>query len=333
MKICPRCQKTYTDDNLNFCLEDGSALSAAPAQPMMPDTIIMNEPRVTQPPQPTPSQPGWQPQQQQQQQQQYAMQPPKKSSKTWLWVVGILGVLLLLCGGGLVGLLFWVGSQAENFATLANSTIERSLMTPTPSGTRSSTTTSTSGRDELTTVDLNMFVQKFSVYGTTEMNGDELTMGSISKDYYYVLVAPDKDSDDEPVDKYKTDDADVRVTVRNFANADSRFGYGLVFHSNPQPLQQGYAFLIDTKRKKYRIVHHEPQKETAVKNWTASPAIKGGTEENTLEVHDLPDKIELYINGTMVTSIQNIYGYSGGVVGLYSGDGVKVVFKDLEIRR
>ena len=29
MKICPRCQKTYTDDNLNFCLDDGVVLQQA----------------------------------------------------------------------------------------------------------------------------------------------------------------------------------------------------------------------------------------------------------------------------------------------------------------
>ncbi|MEQ1923696.1 MAG: hypothetical protein ABL952_14410, partial [Pyrinomonadaceae bacterium] len=33
MKICPRCQKTYSDDNLNFCLEDGSVLTQAAAEP------------------------------------------------------------------------------------------------------------------------------------------------------------------------------------------------------------------------------------------------------------------------------------------------------------
>lgn len=329
MKICPRCQKTYSDDNLNFCLDDGSVLSAAPAGQMPPETLVMNEPPITQQQAPAGTSqagahPGWQPQQQQ-----YSMQPPKKSSKTWLWVVGILGILLLLCGGG--GVVGFFLLRNINTTTASNS-IDGPTKAPTK--TNNSTTTSTdSDRGAVTQVDLNMFVQPYSVYGTTEMNGDELTMGSISKNYYYVLVAPDRDSDDEPVEKYKSDDTNIKVTVRNFTNADSRFGYGLVFHSDPQPLQKGYAFLIDTKRKRYRIVHHEPSKETAVKNWTASTAINGGTEENTLEVHDLPDKIELFINGTMVTSIQNIYGYSGGVVGLYSGDGVKIVFKDLEIRK
>jgi len=60
MKICPRCQKTYTDDNLNFCLEDGTVLTTASAA-SMPDTLLMSEPRPTQPQQPMQSQPGSQP--------------------------------------------------------------------------------------------------------------------------------------------------------------------------------------------------------------------------------------------------------------------------------
>jgi hypothetical protein len=144
------------------------------------------------------------------------------------------------------------------------------------------------------------------------------------KGFYYVLVAPEE---------YQTEKADTRVTLRNVDNMAGTLGYGLIFHSNPTPLQQDYAFLIDTKRKKYRVVHHEPQNEKSVVTWTASPAIKEGSEENVLEARDLNDKIELYINGTMVTSIKNVYGYSGGVPGLYSGDGVKVAFKNLEIRK
>jgi len=328
MKICPRCQKKYSDDNLNFCLEDGSVLTVASAGQILPETLVMNEPRITQPqpPQSTTSgpPPNWQPQQ-------YSMQPPKKSSKTWLWVVGILGVLVLLCGGGFVGFVFWAASQADKNANSVFN-IDK-YVTPTPNTNKTPATTSPSGRDDVTTVDLNMFVKEFSAYGTTEMNGEELTMGSIQKRFYYVVVAPDKDDEDNPVDKYKTDDADIRVTVRNINDAASSLGYGLIFHSNPDPLQQDYAFLIDTKRKKYQVVRHAPQKETVVKSWTASTAIKPGAEENVLEVRDQSDKIELYINGTMVTSIQNTHGYSGGVVGLYSGDGVKILFKDLEIRR
>ncbi|MBK8304301.1 MAG: hypothetical protein IPK98_13175 [Chloracidobacterium sp.] len=55
MKICPRCQKTYSDDNLNFCLEDGSVLTQAAAEP--PPTMI-NQAMPTQQQQTMPSQPS-----------------------------------------------------------------------------------------------------------------------------------------------------------------------------------------------------------------------------------------------------------------------------------
>ncbi len=54
MKQCPRCSKTYTDENLNFCLEDGELLVQMAPQPGAyrddpPPTVIMNEARVTNP--------------------------------------------------------------------------------------------------------------------------------------------------------------------------------------------------------------------------------------------------------------------------------------------
>ena len=54
MKQCPRCNKTYTDENLNFCLEDGELLFQMAPQPGAyrddpPPTMIMNEARVTNP--------------------------------------------------------------------------------------------------------------------------------------------------------------------------------------------------------------------------------------------------------------------------------------------
>lgn len=173
-------------------------------------------------------------------------------------------------------------------------------------------------------VDLSDWVKEFSAFGNTEFTDGEFVMSAKKKGFYYVLVAPDQ---------YTTDDADTRITLRNVDSASSSLGYGLIFHSNPTPLQQDYAFLIDTKRKKYRVVRHEPQDGKTVINWTASPAINEGSEENVLEARDGDDKIDLYINGVMVTSIKNVYGYSGGVPGLYSGDGVKIAFKNLEIRK
>ncbi len=321
MKICPRCQKTYADDNLNFCLEDGSVLTQAPPE-ALPQTVMMSEPRMTQPQQSMPSQPGSQPAWSVPPQQ-YSMQPPAKSSKTWIWVVGIFGIMVLVCGGGLIAFFAWAASQVNSGTpnTMPNG---NKITLPTPIGNRPSNSSSNSSRTSLTTVDLASMVHGSSDYGNTEYTGGEYLMSSKKKGYYYVVATPAE---------HKTEMADTRVTVRNVNNENSRLGYGLVFHSNPTPLQQDYAFLIDTQKKKYSVVHHEPQKETPVVNWTSSDSIKGGSAENTLEVRDGPDKFELYINGTMVTSVKNIYGYKGGVAGLYSGDGVKIGFKNFEIRK
>jgi hypothetical protein len=53
MKRCPTCQRTYTDDTLSYCLEDGSTLfSNTAASDNLAATLIIPEPRVTAPVQP-----------------------------------------------------------------------------------------------------------------------------------------------------------------------------------------------------------------------------------------------------------------------------------------
>src|SRR5258708_19151211 len=56
MKRCPRCSQTYTDDELNFCLNDGEFLTNLDANPApthfvddSPPTIAMDPTRVTNP--------------------------------------------------------------------------------------------------------------------------------------------------------------------------------------------------------------------------------------------------------------------------------------------
>lgn len=65
MKRCPSCQRTYTDDSLKFCLEDGSTLLSESSDATdLPATVIMPDPRITsparaetaRPPQQTPAQ-------------------------------------------------------------------------------------------------------------------------------------------------------------------------------------------------------------------------------------------------------------------------------------
>ena len=47
MKICPNCDQTYTDESLNFCLNDGSTLKEMDNDP--PPTVFMESPRKTNP--------------------------------------------------------------------------------------------------------------------------------------------------------------------------------------------------------------------------------------------------------------------------------------------
>lgn len=322
MKVCPRCQKTYQDDNLNFCLEDGSVLTQATGQ-QMPQTVLVNETRATAQPQQPQSQPGAQGAWNVPPQQQYSMQPQKKSSKTWLWVLLILGALVLICGGGFVGMLAYIGSQVDNNSNFANAFSNKGTSNKSTTASNNPTT-SASDRSALTTIDLSEWIPDSALFAAVEFTDGELFVKNHEKSFYYVLAG---------TEEQKSVDSDTRITVRNVENIETNLGYGVVFHSNPTPLQQGYAFVIDAKRKRYRVVRHSPKNETAVINWSRSDSIREGTASNTLEVRDGSATVDLYINGTKVNSIKNNHGYPNGVVGIYASNALKVAFKDFEVRR
>lgn len=46
MKRCPKCNSTYTDESLSYCLADGSQLVEAGAEPM---TVVIPDDRISQP--------------------------------------------------------------------------------------------------------------------------------------------------------------------------------------------------------------------------------------------------------------------------------------------
>ncbi len=329
MKICPKCQKTYNDENLNFCLDDGSVLSQSSPPPQadkLPETVMMSAPRTTSPNQPVnnpTSPPTWGHQQQQPQQQsqpawgatpnyqtpQYA-QP---QSKTWIWVLGILAAVVVVCGGGGIGLIALVASM-DTMAdpNRANKTVVNGddRKTPVPD------------KNKFEKIDLSGWTKTNPIYATSEYKNGEFILGTKNKNFYYVVVA---------TEKYQTDDSITRLTVRNVEEKPTRFGYGLIFHSNPTPLTQDYGFLIDADKQRYRVVKHSPGKETDIIKWTKSTVIKSGTQKNVLEVRDSGGEITFYINGQKIDSIKNTDGYKGGVPGVYTGDAVPVGFSDFEV--
>lgn len=312
MKICPTCQKTYSDDGLNFCLDDGATLIHSNAVDAAPPTVLLNQTRTNNSIDQIGSQSGWNAPNQ------FSMQPPPpaaKNSKTWLWVIGILGGLVLLCGGGLTGFVFWAANQDNdnrNFNTGFNSNRLSNISTPT-------------NKTSVDKIDLSRWteIDKTGVGNTSYENG-EFIMSSKESRYYYVLVSRNT---------YQTENATTRVTVRNVEEKNTSLGIGLIVHSNPTPLVQDYAFLIDSENKKYRVVRHTPQTEIVITKWTYSAAIKDGSQPNVLEVRDKNKKMSFYINNQLITTLDNTDGYAGGVPGIYSGNSVPAAFSNFEIEK
>ncbi len=110
MKICPKCDQTFNDDTLGFCLLDGTALVSTESQP----TIVIDRPGV----------PGAQ------------TSPPKKSN-TALWVGLIIVVLLFGIAAVGFGLIYFLGGKGDtanaNRANNVNATPSpKSSATPKP---------------------------------------------------------------------------------------------------------------------------------------------------------------------------------------------------------
>lgn len=116
MKQCPRCNKTYSDDSLNFCLDDGELLMAVSSRGYAddaPPTVLLDQSRVTNPTNwPNAPQAGpvgqWQPQGVQNQP--FGAGLTRKRDQTLptiALVLGILSLILVCCFSG-----FWLGLPA-----------------------------------------------------------------------------------------------------------------------------------------------------------------------------------------------------------------------------
>src|SRR5881392_951269 len=120
MKRCPQCNRTYDDDALSFCLDDGSPLvsTAAPSSFDASATVQYPQSRDTSIPPPTIAYPGqsappppqspapppaWSP-----------MPPPAPQKRSvWPWLLGI-GAVLVFVVIGLVILIFAIAKITTN---------------------------------------------------------------------------------------------------------------------------------------------------------------------------------------------------------------------------
>ena len=92
MKRCPTCQKTYTDANLSYCIDDGTPLVTDTADD---DTTVVSPQQSSAIPSPDP-----------QDSNSVAYRPPSAyvqptapKRRVWPWVVGLLSLLILVVVG------------------------------------------------------------------------------------------------------------------------------------------------------------------------------------------------------------------------------------------
>lgn len=131
MKQCPRCNKTYGDDTLNFCLDDGELLTMQQPSPggyiEEPPTMVLDGARVTDPinnwgQQPQVAQPLAQWQQQRPVAQQFGdyavTRRPDQTLATVAMILGIISIAVSCCYGGI-----WLGIPAAIVGFIALSKV------------------------------------------------------------------------------------------------------------------------------------------------------------------------------------------------------------------
>jgi hypothetical protein len=115
MKRCPTCQKTYTDQNLSYCIEDGTPLVPIAEDD---DTTVVSRKA------PTPANDqDWNA---------VAYRPPSayippqaKRRRAWPWVVGILALLVLAVVGLAITAVLYAPSLVRRTANSNQNGIER----------------------------------------------------------------------------------------------------------------------------------------------------------------------------------------------------------------
>lgn len=341
MKKCLTCQRTYTDESLNFCLDDGTTLQNMYADEP-PATVFMPPSRDTNPqagqqfsgttgfgsPYGTPSQFGSTPN--------YQATPAKKGN--WLlWVLGGGAILVVLGIVGIVGLIALVAMNTDdndnknkNISVNISKNANIKSNTNLSLGNTNTNTSTTSGSVKLKD-SFSAWWTGTADFGTATYTGGEYQLRGNLDRYFVIFRGKGNDVSSD----YYTKNVTAKVSVRVASGSAPKYGQGLVVHSDPaEPLKRDYAFLIytDSKYPQYKIVQHQNSDEKTLVKWTSSSAIKTGSATNELEVRIEGKTLSFYINGEYVNKITDTAGYEDGIVGLYTSDNSTVAFSNLELQ-
>ncbi len=329
MKRCPRCNQTFADDSLNFCLNDGTGLVG---HAEAPPTVFVPNAVPTAPNQQTYQTPNYS-QQQLGSTPQFQRQPvqPRRSSGC-LWAIIIVGGLLFL--GFIVAVigLAYLGSTIDD-NTNKNGKTSRNLSNSSgifddDNKNKAKDSGTDDSEEARVTDDFSGWWTGSDENGTASLTNGEYTVANKKAGNYYIEMSPPRDFNS----KYSTKDSIIRVNVKSDSGRKPSLGYGVIVHSNMLlPTFQGYAFIIRSADQSYRVTKHVLRQESIVTSWKKFSGIKTGSESNELEIRTKGDKIDFYINGQLATSTKDTEKFGDGVIGLYTSDAVPVTFSDLRI--
>ena len=265
------------------------------------------------------------------------MQPQKRS--VWPWLLGIGAVLFFIVVG--VGVLIFAVARVTNtnnsnrVANNSNNSNNANWRSANRNQNTNTDNENTNENDNTRSTMAN-FTDDFSTQkwgtgtwddGRAWYSDEEYHMHAISGRFIEMYAPETKE--------YYTRDATVRVGLRSIDGNPPDTGYGLVVHGEKKDGKlEDYGFLIyNGPEPKYKIILHKAGNETNIVSWTSSSAIRSGTSPNQIEVRIRDLKLELYINGQLITSITDSANYKTGRVGFYTSDVGEVAFDDLEISR
>lgn len=349
MKRCPSCNRTYTDLSLNFCLEDGTPLTAE-APPLDPNATIRYpsardtaEPPPTeiyrpqtQPVTPRPSPPP--PPPPQQFARPLSAPPPRKKSNAVWWILGGLMAVFII-GIGIVVMIIALASLGSDTNTNtsnlnADTTNDNRNSNVTVNANVSNVNANANANANATIP--NSLVDDFSEqkwgtgtsqYGRIWYSDGEYHM--TSRDRTFVVMYA-------PSDIYNTENATVKITARSVAGGVPSAGFGLMVHCAQSKAKQleDYALLIyPSDEPEYEIIKHKDGVQSAIVTRTKSNALRSGSAPNLLEVRIRGTELSFYANGQFLTKITDTENYRHGRAGLYTSDVHEVAFDDLSITR
>jgi hypothetical protein len=349
MKSCPTCSRTYTDASLNFCLEDGTPLTASAPANAAPDydphaTIRYTDPRDTKSPPAEANRPAARASYEVaepfvQQGSPFGQQPrttipgpdlrERRTSPVW-WILGGLVVLGIIAFGVIIMILA-LASMGSNSNSNSNRANANSGNANRNANSNANTKVINSNANEPMLITDDFSEQKWGTgsyaYGDIWYADNEYHMRA-KPEKYLVMYAPTTD--------YKTGNATVSVTVRSVDGTPAASGSGLIVHGERSKTGQleDYALLIYTgEEPKYEIIKHKDGNQTEIVPWVASKVIRKGTNPNQLEVRARGSELSFYINGQYVDRIKDSENFRGGIAGLYTSDTADIAFDDLEIKR